>query len=170
MRHLARFPVIAAAVLPAAAIFFVAAVEVWAQQTPSPSPPATASWSSEFFSELGKLLNYETLGRDGMSYLVFAGASGAISLLVFLLDLLVCAAGSTRKGFLGINHGFVSIPLAVVWFAGGAIAGILGYLVRLFEATPTAAVIAGVTWRTFLTRLTSFAQKQTEDVQRPPGT
>ena len=56
--------------------------------------------------DLGKFLSYETLDRKWMSGLVFAAASGAISVLIFLLDCLICVAGRTRQGFLGIRHGF----------------------------------------------------------------
>jgi hypothetical protein len=137
-----------------------------AQAGPGNGNAPEKAFFKAFFEELGALLRFDTLGRDATSYLVFAMASGVGGVLVFLLDLVTCIASGNRRGFLGVTHGLVSILLVVVWFIGSALAGILGYTVRIFDASPIAAIIAGVTWTTFLNRLISFANRQLEDKQK----
>jgi len=150
-----------------------APIQIAEQEAPAVPKTQKASGSENakgFFDEFVALLKFDQLPRDPTSHLVFAIASGLAGALVFLLDGLACIAGRTRKGLLGVTHGWISLLLVVIWFIGSAIAGVLGYLAPIFDPSPPAALTAGLTWTTFLTQLASFAQRQQQPQQRPPGT
>jgi hypothetical protein len=58
--------------------------------------------------------------------------------------------------------------LILIFFFGASIAGLLCLLIRFFEPTPSAALVAGLSWTTFLKQAGTFAARQREDEQKTP--
>ncbi len=89
---------------------------------------------------------------DWLSYAVFISASGIIALAIVLLDLCCVAVG--RNSYLDLTHGLRATPRAALfWAIGTMIASGLGLVLHIFQLTPSAAVLASLTWGTLLGRL-----------------
>ena len=101
---------------------------------------------------LGNFLEFVPGQRGLAAYVVFIAASGAFGACVVLLD--ACSASLGGRSALGLTLGWQTTSKALtMWFIGASIAGGLGMVARIFEPTPLAALLAAISWRTFLTKL-----------------
>jgi hypothetical protein len=77
----------------------------------------------------------------------FGLKAGVISAVIVVLDALIVTTGV--DSYLQITHGRRTTKFICAWFAGGAIVGVLGSLVQIYEQTVQAAFVVALSWRTF---------------------
>jgi membrane protein implicated in regulation of membrane protease activity len=121
-----------------------------------------------FGGALNSFLHWTLEVSGPIAYIVFIGFAGAVGAAVVLLD--ACSVSLGGDSYLKLTHGWRATPRALlVWMIGATIAAGVGLAVRIFEPTPLAAVVAALTWRSFIRQLQAISHRPHEDEQRSAG-
>ena len=117
-----------------------------------------------FGGTVDSFLHWTLEASSPMAYIVFVGSAG-MGVAVVLLD--ACSVSLGGDSYLKLTHGVRATPRALlVWMTGSIIAAGVGLAVRIFEPTPLAAVVAALTWRSFIRQLQALSHRPHEDEQR----